>query len=137
MPALETLRDGNLDEAFRELQQEVRRSPADAKLRVFLFQLLAVQGQWDRALAQLNTAAELDASTLIMAQMYREALQCEVLRAEVFAGKRSPLDLRRSAASGSGWLVEALRLTADGKHDAAAATADAGLRSRAGHGRQR
>ena len=43
MPALQTLREGNLDEAFRELQQEVRRSPADAKLRVFLFQLLSVQ----------------------------------------------------------------------------------------------
>jgi type VI secretion system protein ImpE len=118
MPALQTLRDGNLDEAFRELQQEVRRSPADAKLRVFLFQLLSVQGQWDRALVQLNTAAELDHSTLIMAQMYREALQCEVLRAEVFAGKRSPL-IFGDPPQWMGWLVEALRLTADGQHEAA------------------
>jgi type VI secretion system protein ImpE len=118
MPALETLRNGNLDEAFRELQQEVRRSPADAKLRVFLFQLLAVQGQWDRALVQLNTAAELDASTLIMAQMYREALQGEVFRAEVFAGKRSPL-IFGDPPQWMGWLVEAARLTAGGKHDAA------------------
>src|SRR4029453_18523806 len=28
---------------------------------------------------------------LAMAQMYREALQCERLRADVFAGKRSPV----------------------------------------------
>ncbi len=118
MPAIQTLRDGNLDEAFRELQQEVRRSPADAKLRVFLFQLLSVRGEWDRALTQLNTAAELDASTLIMAQMYREALQCEVFRAEVFAGKRSPL-IFGDPPEWMGWMVEALRLTAAGEHEAA------------------
>lgn len=118
MPALQTLRDGNLDEAFRELQQEVRRNPADAKLRVFLFQLLAVQGEWDRALTQLNTAAELEASTLIMAQMYREAIQCEVLRAEVFDGKRSPL-IFGDPPEWIGWLIESLRLTAEEKHAAA------------------
>ena len=48
------------------------------KLRVFLFQLLCVLGQWERALTQLNVAAELDAQALAMAQMYREALQCEM-----------------------------------------------------------
>jgi type VI secretion system protein ImpE len=48
-------------------------------------------GQWERALTQLNVAAELDAKTLAMAQMYREAVRCELLRADVFAGKRSPV----------------------------------------------
>ena len=118
MPALETLRNGNLDGAFRELQQEVRQKPADDKLRTFLFQLLSVQGQWDRALTQLNTAAELDAANLIMAQMYREALQCEVLRADVFAGKRSPL-IFGDPPQWIGWLIEALRLSSQGQHDAA------------------
>jgi type VI secretion system protein ImpE len=46
---------------------------------------------WDRALTQLNLAAELDAATLAMAQMYRETLRCERLRADVFAGRRSPV----------------------------------------------
>ena len=120
MPALQSLRQGNLDEAFRELQQEVRRSPADAKLRVFLFQLLSAQGQWDRSLTQLNTAADLDASTLIMARKcIREALQCEVLRADVFAGKKSPLILG-DPPEWIGWLIEALRLDSPGEeHDAA------------------
>jgi type VI secretion system protein ImpE len=58
---------------------------------VFLFQLLSVMGQWERALTQLNVAAELDAKTLAMAQMYREAIRCELLRADVFAGKTSPV----------------------------------------------
>ncbi len=118
MAALDALRDGDLDQALAELQQEIRRSPADASLRVFLFQLLTVQGQWDRALVQLNTAAELDPIALAMAQMYREALRCEVFRADVFAGKRSPLIFGEPPAW-IGWLVEALRLTAENRHDAA------------------
>jgi type VI secretion system protein ImpE len=83
--------DGDLEGALRHLQEQIRRDPAKAELRVFLFQLLSVLGQWERALTQLNVAADLDAGTLAMAQMYREAIRCERLRAEVFAGKRSPV----------------------------------------------
>jgi type VI secretion system protein ImpE len=89
--AEQAIRNGDPETALRTLQDQVRHNPSDAKLRVFLFQLLCVAGQWERALTQLNVASELDASTLAMAQMYREALQCESLRAEVFAGKRSPV----------------------------------------------
>ncbi len=46
-------------------------------------------GQWDRALTQLDVAADLDAGALAMAQMYREAIRCERLRAEVFDGRKS------------------------------------------------
>jgi type VI secretion system protein ImpE len=85
------VRDADLDAALRYLQEQVRHRPADAKLRIFLFQLLCVLGQWERALTQLNVAADLDAQALGMAQMYRDAVQCERLRAGVFAGQRSPL----------------------------------------------
>jgi len=87
------VRDGQLDVALSLLQQQVRERPADAALRIFLFQLLCVLGQWERALAQLNVAADLDAKALGMAQMYREALQCEALRREVFRGKKAPMVL--------------------------------------------
>jgi type VI secretion system protein ImpE len=89
--AEQAVRDGYLDIALRDLQDQVRRSPEKVELRVFLFQLLCVMGQWERARAQLDVAAELDAGTLAMAQMYREAVNCEKLRAEVFAGKKSPV----------------------------------------------
>jgi type VI secretion system protein ImpE len=85
------VREGQLDEALRSLQAHIRDDPASAAPRIFLFQLLAVLGQWERALAQLNLAADLDPAALAMAQMYREAIRCELLRAEVFAGKRSPV----------------------------------------------
>jgi len=118
--AEESLRLGDPDKALAQLQDEVRRQPADVKLRLFLFQLLAVLGQWERAATQLQVASELDASTLGMAALYREALRCEALRAAVFAGDRSPLFLGEPAE----WmalLVEALRLTAVGRHAEAAA----------------
>lgn len=85
------VREGDLDVALGKLQEQVRKEPASAELRVFLFQLLSVMGQWERALTQLNVAADLDANALGMAQMYREAIHCELLRAAVFAGKRSPM----------------------------------------------
>lgn len=88
-----SLREGDLVTALKQLQEQVRALPADAKLRIFLCQLLAAMGQWERALDQLNVAATLDPKALAMAQMYREALRCELLRAEVFAGKRSPMVL--------------------------------------------
>ncbi|HZN36112.1 MAG TPA: type VI secretion system accessory protein TagJ [Pirellulaceae bacterium] len=119
MSADELLRDGKLDEALAALTQQVRAKPADAKLRTFLFQLLCVQGQWERALNQLNVAGEMDAGTLAMVNTYREALRCELLRAEIFAGKRSPLVFGQPAE----WvaqLIQALSLTAAGKHSAAA-----------------
>ena len=115
MPPILTLRDGTLAETLAGLQSRVRNEPADAKHRIFLFELLSVLGQWDRALTQLNLAGELSAASLGMVQVYRQALSCEVLRAEVFAGKRSPLVFGRPEQ----WvalLVEALKLSADGKH---------------------
>lgn len=89
--AEEKLRSGAPAEALKLLQDQVRSKPQDARLRVFLFQLLCVLGQWDRALTQLETAAALDASALAMREMYREAIKCELLRAEVFLGRKSPM----------------------------------------------
>jgi type VI secretion system protein ImpE len=89
--AEQAVRAGDTQAALRLLQEQIRAQPARSDLRVFLFQLLSVMGQWERALTQLNVAADLDAKTLAMAQMYREAIRCELLRAEVFAGKKSPM----------------------------------------------
>ena len=89
--AEEYLRNENLDEALKHLQNQVRNDPSNVKHRIFLFQLLAVLGQWDRALTQLNVAGEMDAGTLAMVQMYRQALQSEAFREQVFKGSRAPL----------------------------------------------
>lgn len=85
------LREGRVDAALASLQDAVRAQPADTKLRVFLFQLLSVAGQWQRALNQLNVCAEMDPLALAMRETYRGGIECEALRAAVFAGKRSPM----------------------------------------------
>jgi type VI secretion system protein ImpE len=90
-PAEKSLRDGDPVAALALLQEAVRTHPADAKLRVFLFQLLCVLGQWARALNQLEVAAGLDPAALAMKQTYGEAIRCELMRAQVFAGKKSPM----------------------------------------------
>ncbi len=129
-----------LAETLAELQQQVRKSPGDAALRTFLFQLLAVLGQWDRAIAQLGVAGELDPGRLDMVHMYREALKCEALRRAVFAGERSPVVF----GDPEPWialLLEALKRSGEGAHDRAqslraeafeAAPASAGRVIRAG-----
>ena len=85
------LKEGDVPRALKLLTEQVRAKPQDAKLRVFMFQLLCVLGQWDRALNQLNVSFELDASTLPMVQTYREAIACETLRLQVFAGQKVPM----------------------------------------------
>ncbi len=89
--AEEHLRAGDPVQALKALQDDIRAKPADAKKRIFLFQLLCVLGQWDRALNQLNVSAELDPMALAMAQTYREAIKCETLREQVFAGRKVPM----------------------------------------------
>jgi len=89
--AEQTLKDGDPAAALAHLQEQVRARPADAALRVFLFQLLCVLGQWERALNQLKVASSLDPAALAMAQMYGEAVRCEAIRTEVFAGRKSPV----------------------------------------------
>ena len=89
--AEQNLKDGDPAAALARLQEEVRARPADGKLRVFLFQLLCVVGQWERALNQLKVASELDAGALAMAQMYGEAVRCEAIRNDVFACRKAPM----------------------------------------------
>lgn len=116
--AEEALRAGHARDALKLLQDQVRANPADAKLRVFLFQLLAVLGQWDRSLNQLNVAGEMDASTLAMVQTYREAIQCERLREQVFAGQKVPV-LFGQPEPWVALLIEALLRDGRGESEAA------------------
>lgn len=113
--AEQALKTGDLDLALKYLQDGVRTKPTDAKLRIFLFQLLSVDKQWTRALNQLKVCGELDAGTLAMVNTYREALQCEVLREAVFKGQTTPIVFGQPQA----WvahLVEALQADARGDH---------------------
>jgi type VI secretion system protein ImpE len=91
MDALQLLQQGDLDAALAAVKQQVRDEPAESRHRTFMFQLMSVLGDWSRALTQLNVAGDLDSAAIPMVQTYREALNCEALREQVFSGVRSPL----------------------------------------------
>ncbi|MEM6824709.1 MAG: type VI secretion system accessory protein TagJ [Pseudomonadota bacterium] len=108
------LKAGDPEGALAALQDKVRADPADARLRIFLFQLLCVLGDWKRAVTQLKVAAEMDESATTMAQAYRETIICENFREKVFAGEKEPLIFGKPQE----WialLVEALKTLASGK----------------------
>ena len=91
MSSIQSLRNGDLQGALSKLQAEIRDNPAEPKHRIFLFQLLCVLGQWDRALNQLNILRDISPDAMTLVQAYQETLVCEALRAAVFSGARSPL----------------------------------------------
>ena len=85
------LRAGDPHAALQQLTAAVRAKPADASLRIFLAQLLCVLGQWERAHTQLNVVADMDPQTVPMRETVGHAIRCELMRAQVFAGKRTPM----------------------------------------------
>lgn len=123
MTAEELVAQGRPAEALAALQAQVRAAPQDAKLRVFLFQLLCVMGDWKRALDQLEIAAQLDAANLLMSKVCGPAIRVELLRGEVFAGRRTPLILGEPT-EWIGYLVQACQLTGEGRHEQAASLRD-------------
>jgi type VI secretion system protein ImpE len=114
--AEQSLKGGDPVAALAQLQEQVRARPADPKLRIFLFQLLCVVGQWDRALNQLSVASNLDPEALAMAQTYGDAVKCEAVRDDVFEGKKSPMIFGQPDQ----WLallIESLLLGGRGEHE--------------------
>ncbi|WP_299871158.1 type VI secretion system accessory protein TagJ [uncultured Cocleimonas sp.] len=111
MNAQQLIRDGNLDEALQLLQVEIRENPADSKLRIFLFQLLAVLGQWERATKQLDVIAKMDDSALAMVYECRAAIECEMYREEVFSGNKDPVFMGKPE-EWQALLLQSLKLSA-------------------------
>ena len=91
MTAETLIHAGDPEAALQALQEQVKKNPIDAKLRIFLFQLLAVNGQWKRAQVQLELAGQLDKEAEPMVQAYRDVINCELHREAVFQGQSKPL----------------------------------------------
>lgn len=121
--AQELLKAGKPAEALPSLQQEVRRNASDAKLRLFLFQLLSVLGQWDRALNQLAVLAGMGSDERLLARIFEPVVRCESLRAAVFSGGKAPI-LFGEPEPWMSLLIQANELVAQGKFEAAAALRD-------------
>src|SRR5580692_8401532 len=117
------LRAGDLDGARAVLVDAIRRTPNDQQARMFMFQLLCVSGEWDKASAQLRALAQLSPEAQMLAVAYNQAIEAEKVRAQVFAGKTSPV-LLVSSSPWAGDLVGALSALAQGRLEDAEALRD-------------
>ena len=91
MTARELLKQAKPQEALERLQADIRKQPGNAALRLGLFQLLALTGQWERGLAQVQTAVSLNLKLAQIAHLLRSLVELEQVRSAVFEGKRLPV----------------------------------------------
>ena len=119
MSAEDLLKSGDLDGALAALQDSIRADAANPALRIFLFQLLSVRGDWKRAIAQLKLSAEMNDLATHMAQTYREGIICEVYREKVFSGEKDPL-IFGEPEEWIALMVEAMKANVAGNADQAA-----------------
>jgi len=86
MTADEYLKDGDLNGARAELVGILKRSPEDQRARMFLFQLLCICGEWDKATTQLRALASLSPEAEMLAAAYNPLIEAEKARAAAFSG---------------------------------------------------
>jgi type VI secretion system protein ImpE len=119
----ELVKAGRLADALADLQAKVRAKPEDARLRTFLFQLHCVMGSWAKALTQLEVLSGVDPDTKLLARVFADVIRCEILRGEVFAGKKTPI-VFGEPADWVGLLAKATEHAGRGEYAAAAALKD-------------
>jgi type VI secretion system protein ImpE len=118
MNAQESFNAGKLSEALAAIGAEIRASPADPKRRTFLFELLCFSGDLDRADKQLEVIAQQGADSDLAVQAYRNALQGETARREVFSGNRIP-GLPKQIPDYTGLHIKAVHCLQEGQNSQA------------------
>jgi type VI secretion system protein ImpE len=111
------LRTGDLDAARAELIETVKRAPGDPGARMFLWQLMALSGEWDKAVNHLRVLAQLSAEAQMLATVYNQAITAEKARLDAYAGK-APFNVLVSSSPWIDTLAEALGAFSKGDAEA-------------------
>jgi type VI secretion system protein ImpE len=90
MNASQLFKAGQLTEAIDAQIKEVKAQPLDQGKRLFLFELLAFAGEWDRARRQIEAVKYDDANLDTAVAAYRKLLDAEQARQELFQQGRTP-----------------------------------------------
>lgn len=120
------LRAGDLDGARAALIAQVRASPDDLPTRMFLFQLMAIAGEWDKARAQLSAMAQFSPEAQMLAVAYGQAIDAERQRAIALAGLQ-PVPVLARHGDWIGGIATAMGKFGRGDLAAAIAERDAAL----------
>lgn len=111
----QALKDGRLADALAGVEKIIRAQPAEVKHRIFLFQLLSVMSEWQRAGKQLDVIRKLDDSALAMVHMYQTAISCELFREAVFRGEHDPVFMG-DPEEWQALLLQSFKLAASERH---------------------
>lgn len=86
----ELLEAGDLRGAIAALTDEVKRNPTDTPRRIFLFELLCFDGEWDRAEKQIDVIGQQSPEAALGVLAYRNNLTAERERARLFSTGAAP-----------------------------------------------
>ncbi len=92
MTALDAFRSGRLSEAVEALGIELRHHPSDARRRAFLFELLCFNGDYERAVKQLDVLGSASKEAELGALLYKGAIRAQRERESLFTDNAVPLD---------------------------------------------
>jgi type VI secretion system protein ImpE len=121
MTPKELLEIGNLGDAVKELNNQVKAKPADTRLRVSLFELLCFEGAFDRAVKQLDVVAGQGEGTMqseLAIQVYRDLIAAERVRQQVFHDGALPKFLLTPPAYADRYVVLVKKLAKEPKEAA-------------------
>ncbi|SFU08749.1 type VI secretion system protein ImpE [Kosakonia arachidis] len=88
---LQQLAGESLQESLARLESRIRTQPGEADLRAAFVQLLCLDGNWPRALAQLKSWQALKPQAQPTVTLLEQAINGERQRADVMAGRARPL----------------------------------------------
>jgi type VI secretion system protein ImpE len=105
MDPKELIRAGKLSEARQQLIDSVKDSPGDSGLRVLLFQVLTLLGDFQKAERHIDIIAAQDVKTEAGIMPYKNLLHGEKVRQEVYNGERRPDFLPKTPAYAERYLL--------------------------------
>lgn len=88
--ALELLKEGNLDAALSQAKVAVRDNPGDGEARAQLFQMFCLNGEWDRAEAQLDALMTSSGDQAPIWVQFRILMKLERQRRDAHANATAP-----------------------------------------------
>jgi type VI secretion system protein ImpE len=109
-----SLKSGRIRETRTLLAQALRTTPNDLQARMFLFQLLCIEGQWDKARTHLRALVQVSPEAQMLSTAYGQVIDAETARAEAMIGQTDAPLLAGSEA----WALDlstALRADATGR----------------------
>ena len=120
MTATDAFKAGRLAEAIDLQLAAVKGDPADHGKRVFLFELAAFAGDWDRARRQIDAVKYSEPDLEMATEKYRRILDGEDARRKLFADGVQPSFLG-DPPEDVAFRLDAVRKLREGKTDEAAA----------------